>query len=417
MGEVCRFLIGPFGSAYDTGNYVETPDYRYVRGQDVKPFFLQDTDPRYMDAQDYERLKKYALKEGDILISVVGTLGNAAIVRERELPAIFSCKSTVVRTDQTDPYFLLAYLNSKYGRQLLLRKQRGAVQKGLNLDDLRSLDMPLHSCKFAEKIREITIACLVSLEESRTLYTTAQQRLLHALKFEPQSISVSGIAEKPFSTAAAAGRLDAEYYQPKYDDLLELLDTKETVGSLCLIFDKDFMPVPNTHYPYIELANVGRSGIISNVEVMVGDALPSRARRRVKAGQVIVSSIEGSLQSCALIPTEYDGALCSNGFYVLDSSKMNAETLLVLFQSEPIQELMRQRCSGTILSAISKDAFLSMPLPLVSVEVQQEIAAQVQQSFALRRSAEQGIAAAVRSVEIAVEEDEAAALSFLAAQG
>lgn len=42
------FLIGPFGSAYDTRNYTEIPKYRYVRGQDVKPFDLKDTEPRYM---------------------------------------------------------------------------------------------------------------------------------------------------------------------------------------------------------------------------------------------------------------------------------------------------------------------------------------------------------------------------------
>lgn len=42
-------------------------------------------------------------------------------------------------------FYLLSYLNSKYGRSLLLRKERGAIQKGLNLDDLKSLDIPLFS--------------------------------------------------------------------------------------------------------------------------------------------------------------------------------------------------------------------------------------------------------------------------------
>ena len=98
--------------------------------------------------------------------------------------------------------------------------------------------------------------------------------------------------------------------------------------------------------------------------------LPTRARRKVKRGQAIVSSIEGSLQSCALITDEYDNALCSTGFYVVDSAKINPETLLVLFKSEPMQALMKQRCSGTILTAISKDEFLSMPLPLIADDVQ-----------------------------------------------
>ena len=40
--KIADFLIGPFGSAYDTSSYVEQSDYRYIRGQDVKPFLYGD---------------------------------------------------------------------------------------------------------------------------------------------------------------------------------------------------------------------------------------------------------------------------------------------------------------------------------------------------------------------------------------
>lgn len=59
LSQICDFMSGPFGSAYDTGTYVKTSDYRYVRGQDVKPFVLQDDSPRYMAKEDYIRLNKY----------------------------------------------------------------------------------------------------------------------------------------------------------------------------------------------------------------------------------------------------------------------------------------------------------------------------------------------------------------------
>ena len=45
-----------------------------------------------MDGEDFNRLSKYSLKADDILVSVVGTLGNACIVSEKDLPAVFSCK-------------------------------------------------------------------------------------------------------------------------------------------------------------------------------------------------------------------------------------------------------------------------------------------------------------------------------------
>ena len=135
---------------------MKTSDYRYVRGQDVKPFVLQDDSPRYMTKEDYIRLNKYALSTNDILISVVGTLGNACIVQKEEIPAIFSCKSTVIKAKRVDPFYLLSYLNSKYGKTLLLRKEKRGNSKGLNLEDLRTLKVPLFSKEFY-KIVEVCI--------------------------------------------------------------------------------------------------------------------------------------------------------------------------------------------------------------------------------------------------------------------
>lgn len=120
-----EFITGPFGSEFNVENYSENTEYRYVRGKDVKQFFLLDCDNVYIPEKDYGRLQKYSLQNGDILISVVGTLGNSAIVSDKNLPAIFSCKSTLFRTDKLNPYYLVAYLNSKYGQNLLLRNARG----------------------------------------------------------------------------------------------------------------------------------------------------------------------------------------------------------------------------------------------------------------------------------------------------
>lgn len=141
--------------------------------------------------------------------------------------------------------------------------------------------------------------------------------------------------------------------------------------------------------------------------------MPTRARRKVKAGQVIISSIEGSLQSCALIQPEYEGALCSTGFYVLSSDFINPETLLVLFKSEPIQALMKQRCSGTILTGITKDEFLSMPFPKIADEAQEQIASMVRQAFSLRRRSEQLLDYAKQAVELAIEQGEDVAVAWL----
>jgi len=79
-----------------------------------------------------------------------------------------------------------------------------------------------------------------------------------------------------------------------------------------------------------------------------------------------------------------------------------------------MQNLMRQQCTGTILTAISRENFLNLPLPVVSLEVQEKIAAQVSESFRLRSESEKLLARAKRAVELAIEQDEDAALKLLA---
>lgn len=153
----------------------------------------------------------------------------------------------------------------------------------------------------------------------------------------------------------------------------------------------------------MELANIGKSGEITGCDEQCGEDLPTRARRIVHRGDVIVSSVEGSIDSCALVTDEYEGALCSTGFYVLQSSKLNPETLLTLFKSLPIQNLMKKGCSGTILTAIGKSELERIPLPLIRQEVQDEIALHVQKSFELRKEAMQLLENAKLTVETAIE--------------
>lgn len=74
---------------------------------------------------------------------------------------------------------------------------------------------------------------------------------------------------------------------------------------------------------------------------------------------------------------------------------------------------MKQRCSGTILTAISKDELLSMPLPMIDDDIQEKIAAKVQESFALRKQSKQLLEYAKQAVEMAIEQGEDVALAWL----
>ena len=171
-------------------------------------------------------------------------------------------------------------------------------------------------------------------------------------------------------------RFDADYFHPKHEKLTMLLKRYpagwNTLGNLVNIKDTNFNPDNETEYKYIELANIGNNGEIISCMTRTGANLPTRARRKVTTGDVIVSSVEGSLDSIALITEEYDNALCSTGFYVIDSETLKPGILLALLKSKIGQLQLKRGCSGTILTAINKEEFRNIILPIVACAEQVE---------------------------------------------
>ena len=240
------------------------------------------------------------------------------------------------------------------------------------------------------------------------MYRQAELLLLDTLKLKDFNPPSQTINIKSFSNSfCTSGRLDAEFYQEKYEGYLKKIQAYpygcEPIRTACKLKDANYTPKDNQTYQYIELSNIGNLGEITGASLDLGCNLPSRARRKVSKNDVIVSSVEGSLASCAIVSEQYHQALCSTGFYVVSSEKINSETLLILFKSEPIQQLLKQGCSGTILTAINKDEFLNIPLPLVDANIQTQIADLIRQSDHLRQESQALLEEAKRKVEQAIE--------------
>lgn len=306
-------------------------------------------------------------------------------------------------------YYLFAFLNRE-----VIRKQAEIHMVGTSgrqrvpTSFYANLPIPVLPLNFQKNIEELLIQSYENLGISKQKYTEAETLLLENLgltNFQAacKPVNIKSLKESFLQT----GRLDAEYYQPIYELLENHIFSHshgfEKLGDVCRLNDENYTPKDNQEYDYIELSNIGKSGEITGSTRALGKDLPSRARRKVQANQVMISSIEGSLQSCAIVPAHYDHALCSTGFYVLSSDKINAETLLVLFKSSLMQQILKKNCSGTILTAINKEELLNIPLPIIDEKIQTQIAEFLRQSNDLREQATQLLAQAKSNVELEIE--------------
>lgn len=363
----------------------------------------------FVSEQEYNNLSRFQLEQGDTLITLKGkgSIGKIGFVTEKK-NAIISRNIGIVRPNkEINAAYLNAYILSKFGQNMVLRGETGGTgQSTLTCSYLKSLDIP--RMENEDVIGNLVWQSEKVFQSAKLSYSEAENYLLECLGMANFAANSGAYNIKTLKESfLETGRFDSEYYLPKYEDYIKLVcsypNGYDLIGNVCDIKDSNFSPINGVKYKYIELANIGKSGEITGCDVQDGEYLPTRARRLVYQGDVIVSSIEGSLDSCALITDEYDGALCSTGFYVLKSHQHNPETLLTLFKSLPIQNLMKKGCSGTILTAIGKSEVEKIPIPLIRKEVQEEIAKHVQKSFDLRKEALQLLENAKLTVENIIE--------------
>ena len=345
------------------------------------------------------------LGKNDIVITKVGSPCYASLVYEHDIVALSRTVMGLKNIQGINPFYLLVYLRSKYGFSQLLRARELTIQYQLTLERVRRILVYLPSSDFQQRIESLVKSAHEKLSRSKSLYAQAEDTLLCELGLKDWQPKNEAVSIKTFSDFASSGRLDAEYYQSKYDEIEAKIKSvpHKTLNEIADIQDSNFNPKAKVVYKYIELANIGTSGEITGCTEDLGENLPSRARRVVHTGDVLVSSIEGSLQSCAIVSKQYDGALCSTGFYVLKAVTMNPESLLILLKSEIMQQLLKKSCSGTILTAISKDEFNHVIIPILPQETQKKIAELIQHSFALRLMSKGLLEGAKRAVEEEIE--------------
>lgn len=413
--KIADFLIGPFGSAYDTSSYVEQSDYRYIRGQDVKPFLLQDTSPRYMADSDFFRLKKYALSSNDILVSVVGTLGNACIIQNHEIPAIFSCKSTAIKSTGINPFYLLCYLNSKYGKSLLLRKERGAIQKGLNLYDLKTLDTPMFSDLFSECIEMCVNRSFDCIRQAKCNYRDATKQIEEIVGQEQELPEINCSTKTISESFSSTGRLDAEFYQEKYR-AYETGILSAAQGYTYI--KKEFLQIKEKcsreldAYNYVEIGDIDVGAGTATFNAVNTSELPDNAKIMTKQGDLLVSTVRPNRGAVAIL--EDEGLLVSGAFTVLrENGNYPKEILQVLLRTSIYRDWLLRFNVGTSYPVIKDEDVLNMPIPLFEETVKQSIVSKVKEAASLRSQSEQLLEYAKQAVEMAIEQREDVALAWL----
>ena len=126
---------------------------------------------------------------------------------------------------------------------------------------------------------------------------------------------------------------------------------------------------------YVEISGVESGCGITSTEIMPFGKAPSRARRRVADGDVLVSTVRTYLRAIAPVINPPDNLIASTGFAVVRPRMVVPHYLGYLFQAEYLISEVIARSVGVSYPAINASELMRLNAPIPSEKEQQAIAA------------------------------------------
>lgn len=355
---------------------------------------------------------------GDIIIAKGGnTLAKVGLVTN-EYSVYATCRDVIIlRTDKiTDlnKFYLWAYLHSSFGQKMMWRSASQTGQPHLTLKSIDMIHVPEYCAVLQNAVERLYNQSVSLKQRSQKEYSSATELLEEVLNIP--LISGGGVSVKNISESfRTTGRLDAEYYQEKYQ-IYESAVRSSTQG---YTYIKDaFFSVKEkclrdrSFYDYVEIGDIDIETGRATFNTINAEKLPENAKIMTKKGDVLVSTVRPNRGAVSVL--EEDGLLVSGAFAVLrESGKYPKEVLQVVLRTTMYKDWLLRFNVGTSYPVIKNEDVLNIPIPLLEESAKQNIVSRVKEAVVLRRQSQQLLKYAKITVETAIEQGEEAALAWL----
>lgn len=143
------------------------------------------------------------------------------------------------------------------------------------------------------------------------------------------------------------------------------------------------VPGEDEDFTYVDIASVDRDlKVISEPQRLCGKDAPSRARKVIEAGDVIVSMTRPNLNAVALVGEKYDGCIASTGFDVLKPVEVDPRWVFAIVRSTGFVEAMCDKVQGALYPAVKSADIRGYEVPLPPLAEQTRIAAKLDELLA-----------------------------------
>jgi type I restriction enzyme, S subunit len=357
-----------------------------------------------------------------VLLTMAGAyLGQAAVFNEE-----FECSSNqaiakiTLKPNSINPYYLSTFLNCKYGQSQIERFRTGTGQPNLNLGLIKLIRVVNTSVSFQNKIDEIVNTALRFRQESINFYKEAQNLLLSELDLTNWQPKHQLTFVKNYFDTAEAERIDAEYFQPKYEAITKAIKAYksgwETLGNLLTI--KKCIEVGSDEYqnegiPFVRVSNLSPFEI--SEEKYISENLYQEIKQhQPKKGEILFS--KDATPGIAYYLNETPKKMIPSGGILRlknKSDRINNEYLTLVLNSFLTIEQANRDVGGSVILHWRPNQIKGTVIPLLPESMQLEIQQKVTESLSLRKQSKHLLECAKNAVEIAIDKEEKAAIDWM----
>ncbi|MGL4885611.1 MAG: restriction endonuclease subunit S [Aeromonas veronii] len=312
MSSLTSLMTNGFVGTAKT-HYTEAHDgVTYIQGYNVEENKFNFHGIKKVSAEFHRKNAKSCLRAGDLLMVQTGDVGLVTVVPP-ELEGA-NCHALIInrfRVEYNSAYFSFLF-NSQQGRLRLKELETGTTMKHINVGDLLNFVVAYPP----DKVEQTAIANVLSdtdtlidaleqlIAKKQAIKTATMQQLLTGRTRLPQFALRPDGTQKGYKTSEL-GKIPEDWEVLRIAELGQV--DPENLGS---------STVPDYEFDYVSLEQVSKGTLIGTTKMTFRNA-PSRARRVLKRGDVLVSTVRPNLMSHYFVNTEVKDLICSTGFSVV----------------------------------------------------------------------------------------------------
>lgn len=426
LRDFCDFVASAFYPA--ATQLYEIGDTPFVRCVDCisHPIITHDQD----DA--FEKIPRAFVEENkgvsflgrnDIVLTKVGTPCFASLIGEHEYVALSRTVMGLQNIHDIDPRYLMVFLRSRYGFAQLMRQRELTIQYQLTLERVKRIlvyrpDVNVEKaiCSLVDRYQEI-------VSRSKRMYQEVEDLLCNELGFANWNPAHGGVSTKSFSEVATAGRIDAEYFQPKFDELMRRLakcELRDLGGQDGLVDLYKSIDPPSDLYgdegvPFVRIADFSKFGVESPEVRLPEDAC--KDCRRIRKDTILLTK-DGSVGIAYKAEDDIDAVTSGAILHLtLKDGAVDPDYLTLVLNSRIVQMQAERDAGGSIIQHWKPSQVEKVKIPILPQRVQSSLADKVRESFRLRNESKRLLDLAKSAVELAIENGEDAALSYMMHNG